>query len=200
MLSTDGRPDADWSTEGRVDTRSSDGRDALRLIARSTDGRAGSGRPSYDCRASFCEDGPSYCEDARPYILRSSCEKRAKPRASSGDSGRSCVGRGRSGVPRRSGVLRPMAGGGVGVDLGAAFAGGFFWGERMSSSCFSRSAASAKRAARSLMFFAFMGVGDGRSLYWMMVLTGRLFPSTTFSWTTAWKPFGPSIGVRTGSS
>ena len=91
-----------------------------------------------------------------------------------------------------------MGGGGVAVDLGAARTAGFFVG--VCCNCFSSNTASAKRAARSLMFFAFMGVGDGRSLYWMMVLTGRLFPSTTFSWTTAWKPFGPSIGVRTGSS
>ena len=50
------------------------------------------------------------------------------------------------------------------------------------------------------MLAAFIGVGDGRSGYCVSMLTGRLFPSTTFSCTTARNPFGPSMGVRTGSS
>ena len=125
----DGRVDEDWSMDGLDGMRSNDGRDALRVRERSIEGREGRGRCSYcDILESCCDDDrASYCDDARPEKLRS-CERREKPIASSGDSGKSCIGRGRSGVPRRSGVLRPMAGGGVAVDLGPDLGRGLFEG------------------------------------------------------------------------
>ena len=87
-----------------------------------------------------------------------------------------------------------------GAGAGEGVARGFLDGVRTSASCFSNTTASARRAARSLMPVPTMGDGDGKSGYCTLTLTGRLFPSTTFPCTTARKPFGPSIGVSSGSS